>query len=63
MNSSAPTPLYPFYQEHLQIKAVDLTFIFGAYGAGVLLALTTLARIAGHVKDQRFCCSQPLHWC
>ncbi len=54
MNSSAPTPLYPFYQEHLQINAVDLTFIFGAYGAGVLLALMTLARIAGHVKDQRF---------
>ncbi|MGY2313306.1 MFS transporter [Pseudomonas sp. SDO5522_S412] len=54
MNSSVPTPLYPFYQEHLQINAVDLTFIFGAYGAGVLLALMTLARIAGHVKDQRF---------
>lgn len=54
MNSSAPTPLYPFYQEHLQINAVDLTLIFGAYGVGVLLALMTLARIAGHVKDQRF---------
>ncbi|WP_428555731.1 MFS transporter [Pseudomonas edaphica] len=54
MNSSAPTPLYPFYQEHLQINAVDLTYIFGAYGAGVLVALVTLARIAGHVKDQRF---------
>ena len=54
MNSSAPTPLYPFYQDHLRLNAVDLTFIFGAYGAGVLLALMTLARIAGHVKDQRF---------
>lgn len=54
MNSSAPTPLYPFYQDHLRLNAVDLTFIFGAYGAGVLLALITLARIASHVKDQRF---------
>ena len=54
MNSSAPTPLYPFYQDHLRLNAVDLTFIFGAYGVGVLLALMTLARIAGHVKDQRF---------
>ena len=54
MNSSAPTPLYPFYQDHLRLNAVDLTFIFGAYGAGVLLALMTLARIAGRVKDQRF---------
>lgn len=54
MNSSAPTPLYPFYQDHLRLNAVDLTFIFGAYGAGVLLALMTLARIASHVKDQRF---------
>lgn len=53
MNSSAPTPLYPFYKEHLLLSAVDLTFIFGAYGAGVLLSLVTMARVAGRTKDQR----------
>jgi MFS family permease len=53
MNSSAPTPLYPFYKEHLQLHAVDLTYIFGAYGAGVLLSLSTVASIAGRMKDLR----------
>ncbi|NVZ70398.1 MFS transporter [Pseudomonas costantinii] len=54
MNSSAPTPLYPLYKEHLQLSAVDLTFIFGAYGVGVLVALITLAGIAGRIKEQRY---------
>lgn len=54
MNSSAPTPLYPLYKERLQLSAVDLTYIFGAYGVGVLAALVTLAGIAGRIKEQRF---------
>ncbi|OIN46416.1 MFS transporter [Pseudomonas azotoformans] len=54
MNSSAPTPLYPLYKEHLQLSSVDLTYIFGAYGIGVLAALIVLAGVAGRIKEQRF---------
>ncbi|MFC6299444.1 MFS transporter [Pseudomonas sp. CCM 7893] len=53
MNSSAPTPLYPSFQEALHLSAVDLTFIFGSYGAGVLLSLMTTASLAGRLKDLR----------
>jgi len=54
MNSSAPTPLYPLYKERLQLHAVDLTYIFGAYGAGVLLSLSTVASIAGRMNNLRY---------
>ncbi|MCE4052265.1 MFS transporter [Pseudomonas sp. Au-Pse12] len=53
MNSSVPTPLYPFYQQQLQLSAVDLTLIFGVYGAGVLLSLLTLAGLVGRLRDLR----------
>lgn len=53
MNSSAPTPLYPFYKEQFDLSALDLTLIFGAYGIGVLIALVAMARIAGNVSDLR----------
>lgn len=54
MNSSVPTPLYPIYKEHLQLSAVDLTYIFGVYGAGVLLSLSTVAGIAGRMNNLRY---------
>jgi len=53
MNSSAPTPLYPSFQEALHLSVVDLTFIFGSYGAGVLLSLMTTASLAARLKDLR----------
>ncbi|MGR4041732.1 MFS transporter [Pseudomonas sp. 910_21] len=53
MNSSAPTPLYPFYKQQLQLSAVELTLIFGVYGVGVLLSLLTLAGFAGRLQDLR----------
>lgn len=53
MNSSVPTPLYPFYKQQLQLSAVELTLIFGVYGVGVLLSLLTLAGIAGRLPDLR----------
>lgn len=53
MNSSAPTPLYPFYKEQFDLSALDLTLIFGAYGIGVLIALVAMARIASSVSDLR----------
>ncbi|WP_256240316.1 MFS transporter [Pseudomonas sp. MRSN 12121] len=54
MNSSTPTPLYPLYKEHLGLSSLDLTFIFGAYGIGVLIALVAMARLAGSVADLRW---------
>lgn len=31
LNSSAPTPLYPHYQQTLALSSVSLTLIYGGY--------------------------------
>ena len=36
--STAPTPLYHLYQEHLQFSAATLTVIFGVYAISLLVA-------------------------
>ncbi|MGE7955674.1 MFS transporter [Pseudomonas sp. NPDC089530] len=54
MNSSAPTPLYPFYGERFDLDTLDLTLIFGAYGVGVLVALIAMVRLAGNLSDLRW---------
>lgn len=53
LNSSAPTPLYPLYQQQLGLTAVSLTIIYGAYAGGVLIALFSVGNVAGKVADLR----------
>lgn len=53
LNSSAPTPLYPLYQQQLALSSVSLTVIYGAYAAGVLISLFGVGNLAGKVKDLR----------
>lgn len=53
LNSSAPTPLYPLYQQQLGLTAVSLTIIYGAYAGGVLIALFSVGNLAGKVADLR----------
>lgn len=53
LNSSAPTPLYPLYQQQLGLSAVSLTIIYGAYAGGVLIALFSVGNLAGKVADLR----------
>src|ERR1700761_2963654 len=47
--SSAPTPLYHFYQQSLALSPLLVTLIFGAYAFALLAALLTLARLSDHV--------------
>ncbi|WP_426187707.1 MFS transporter [Pseudomonas sp. NFXW11] len=53
MNSSAPTPLYPLYQQRLGFSSTELSLVFGAYGLGVLASLISLASLAGQIQDPR----------
>ncbi|QHB32053.1 MFS transporter [Yersinia canariae] len=53
LNSSAPTPLYPLYQQHLALTSVSLTLVYGAYAAGVLISLFAVGNLAGRVADLR----------
>ncbi|MGP2792276.1 MFS transporter [Serratia nevei] len=53
LNSSAPTPLYPLYQQQLALSSVSLTVVYGAYAAGVLIALFGVGNLSGKVKDLR----------
>ena len=53
LNSSAPTPLYPLYQQQFALSSVSLNVVYGAYAAGVLIALFGVGNLAGKVKDLR----------
>ncbi|WP_218834748.1 MFS transporter [Burkholderia ubonensis] len=53
LNSSAPTPLYPLYQKQYDLRAIDLTFVFAAYGGGVLFALAAVGKIASRMRALR----------
>lgn len=44
--STAPTPLYHLYQEHLQFSAATLTLIFGVYAISLLVALLTVGSLS-----------------
>ncbi|MBF4555127.1 MFS transporter [Pseudomonas sp. p50] len=44
--STAPTPLYHLYQEHLQFSAATLTVIFGVYAISLLVALLTVGSLS-----------------
>lgn len=47
--SSAPTPLYHLYQEHLQFSAATLTVIFGVYAISLLAALLTVGSLSDYL--------------
>lgn len=47
--STAPTPLYHLYQEHLQFSAATLTIIFGVYAISLLAALLTVGSLSDHL--------------
>ncbi|WP_053145967.1 MFS transporter [Pseudomonas sp. P97.38] len=47
--SSAPTPLYHLYQEHLQFSPATLTLIFGVYAFSLLTALLTVGSLSDYL--------------
>ncbi|MEU0332012.1 MFS transporter [Streptomyces sp. NPDC006193] len=47
--SSAPTPLYPRYQEHWDLSALTVTVVFSAYSLTLLLALLTTGGLSDHL--------------
>ena len=47
--STAPTPLYHLYQEHLKFSAATLTLIFGVYAISLLAALLTVGSLSDHL--------------
>ena len=48
-SSSAPTPLYRLYQEHLGLSPLLLTIIFAAYAFSLLGALLTVGSLSDYV--------------
>ncbi|TWC10699.1 MULTISPECIES: MFS transporter [unclassified Pseudomonas] len=47
--SSAPTPLYHLYQEHMQFSPAILTLIFGVYAFSLLAALLTVGSLSDYL--------------
>ncbi|MGE8187698.1 MFS transporter [Pseudomonas sp. NPDC086278] len=47
--STAPTPLYHLYQEHLQFSEATLTLIFGVYAISLLAALLTVGSLSDYL--------------
>ncbi|MGB5829746.1 MAG: MFS transporter [Pseudomonas mandelii] len=47
--STAPTPLYHLYQEHLQFSPATLTLIFGVYAISLLAALLTVGSLSDYL--------------
>ncbi|MGW4686594.1 MFS transporter [Streptomyces sp. NPDC004244] len=47
--SSAPTPLYPHYQDAWQLSALTVTVVFSAYSLTLLLALLTTGSLSDHL--------------
>jgi MFS family permease len=47
--SSAPTPLYPHYQDAWALSALTITVVFSAYSLTLLLALLTTGALSDHL--------------
>src|SRR5262245_59103499 len=47
--SSAPTPLYPLYQDQWHLSALVVTIVFSAYSLALLLALLTTGALSDHL--------------
>ncbi|WP_222060171.1 MFS transporter [Rhodococcoides fascians] len=45
--STAPSPLYPLYQQHNQLSTFTITVVFAIYALGVVLSLM----LVGHMSD------------
>lgn len=53
LGSTAPSPLYPYYLETLDLDQVMGTAIFSMYAVGTLVALFLSGRIGGKLDDLR----------
>ncbi|MEV5546800.1 MFS transporter [Streptomyces sp. NPDC052309] len=47
--SSAPTPLYPLYQDQWGLTALTITVVFSAYALTLLVALLTVGALSDHL--------------
>ncbi|MEV6400668.1 MFS transporter [Streptomyces sp. NPDC051907] len=47
--SSAPTPLYPLYQDQWRLSAATVTVVFSAYSLALLTALLTTGALSDHL--------------
>ena len=47
--SSAPTPLYPLYQEEWGFSPITITVVFAVYALGLLGALLIAGRLSDHI--------------
>ncbi|MFF1594999.1 MFS transporter [Streptomyces sp. NPDC058286] len=47
--SSAPTPLYPHYQDAWHLSALTITVVFSAYSLTLLVALLTTGALSDHL--------------
>ncbi|MGW0819431.1 MFS transporter [Streptomyces viridiviolaceus] len=47
--SSAPTPLYPLYQDQWGLTALTITVVFSAYALTLLVALLTVGSLSDHL--------------
>ncbi|MGE7435543.1 MFS transporter [Kitasatospora sp. NPDC001175] len=47
--SSAPTPLYPLYQDQWGLTALTITVVFSAYALALLVALLTVGGLSDHL--------------
>jgi len=47
--SSAPTPIYPIYQQQWGFSPIAITLVFGIYALAVLSALLVFGRLSDHI--------------
>jgi predicted MFS family arabinose efflux permease len=47
--SSAPTPLYAIYQEHLHLTPLIVTVVFASYAIALLIALLVVGSLSDHL--------------
>jgi MFS family permease len=47
--ASAPSPIYPIYQERWHFSVTELTVVFAVYVAGLLGALLTVGSLSDHI--------------
>ncbi|MFD5512615.1 MFS transporter [Streptomyces sp. NPDC127051] len=47
--SSAPTPLYPLYQDQWGLTALTITVVFSAYALTLLVALLAVGGLSDHL--------------
>ncbi|MCF2437185.1 hypothetical protein LV779_36475 [Streptomyces thinghirensis] len=59
--SSAPTPLYPLYQDQWGLSALAVTVVFSAYALALLLALLTTGALSDHLGRRPVTGERPAH--